>query len=98
MKLDLANIPHLLKHTRKRKKLTQEHMAEIMHLPQSTISKIENGLMELGSKSFFKWMRKTDSQDILVALSLNIDPTVATDLISNLANSGLLGIILGGLL
>ncbi|WP_079709954.1 helix-turn-helix domain-containing protein [Paraliobacillus ryukyuensis] len=98
MKIDLANEPHLLKHTRKRKKLTQERMAEIMHIPQSTISKIENGLMELGSKDFFKWMRKTDSQDILLALSLNIDLTAATDLISNLANSGLLGIILGGLL
>lgn len=93
MKVDISNIPHTLKFTRKRKKLTQESMAEIMHIPQSTISKIESGLMELGSKDFFKWMRLTDSQDLLIAISLRIDPTVAADILSNLTSSGILGFI-----
>ncbi|WP_218669568.1 helix-turn-helix domain-containing protein [Paraliobacillus ryukyuensis] len=88
------------KKARKRKGFNQEEMAFEMGVPQSTVSRWETGKLHPRADDLIKWCQKTDAQDLLMAVTLNVDVTVVADLMSNLMQSGIMGAIytLGGLL
>lgn len=55
----------LLKRYRQIKGLSQEELAERMHMPRSTISKIENNKMELKISDAVRWGQVTNSPEVV---------------------------------
>lgn len=68
--------------TRKRMNFNQEEMAEKMHVTQSTIAKWESGRVIPKVTDFFRWVKKTESNDLLMVTILNIDMASNVDLTS----------------
>ena len=86
--MDDKQVGAKLRYMRKRKGWSQEEMGEEMFLSRSNISRMEAGLIPISQSRFMQWANKTDSQDIFLAIIFNIDPTVAVEIISNIANTG----------
>lgn len=63
----------LLKVCRRRSKINQDELAHRLHTTQSNISKIESGDCEPRISVFMNWLLNTNAQDVLVAMSQNID-------------------------
>ncbi|OAK72660.1 helix-turn-helix domain-containing protein [Lederbergia galactosidilytica] len=75
------NLGVALRKTRKHAGFSQEEMAEEMHLPRSTISKLENNKLFLKADDLIKWCNVTQAQEMAIALIYGIDvPTVVQNL------------------
>lgn len=82
---------------RERAQLTQQALADMMNVSRSNISRVESGKVKLAFEEAIKWARNTNSQDVIVALTLNIDIPTATQMLSDSMN--FIGtILLGGVL
>ncbi|WP_419893236.1 helix-turn-helix domain-containing protein [Oceanobacillus kimchii] len=86
--MDDKEVGAKLRYMRKRKGWSQDKMGEEMFLSRSNISRMEAGLIPISQSRFMQWANKTDSQDIFLAIIFNIDPSVAVEIISNIANTG----------
>lgn len=71
-----------MRKTRKRMNMNQEQMAERMHVTQSTVAKWESGRVIPKVTDFFRWVKQTESNDLLMATMLNIDMASNVDLTS----------------
>ncbi|MBP1917217.1 transcriptional regulator with XRE-family HTH domain [Lederbergia galactosidilyticus] len=75
------NLGVALRKTRKFAGFSQETMAELMHLPRSTISKLENNKLVLKADDLIRWCNVTQTQEIAIALIYGVDvPTVVQNL------------------
>lgn len=77
--------------------MSQEDMAESMHIARSSISKLERDQLELRASDLIRWCRVTDNPDVLMAIYAGIDVTAT--LIASGATSTIIGtisILLGG--
>ena len=63
----------LLKKSRKQSGLSQEELSEKTSIARSTISKIENGLMELKLSDAVKWFQAIQAPEALVAILCGVD-------------------------
>ncbi len=63
-----------LKESRERSGLTQEQLAERMHLTKSCISKFENDHKEPHLSTFMDWIKHTNAQDMAIAILITADP------------------------
>lgn len=89
----------VLRKMRKRADLSQEQLAERLHLSRSNISRLESGKLELKARDLIAWAKETNAQDMMIAFTMNVDVTVVTELFNNIDFSSLTnvaGIILGG--
>ncbi|MFS0749557.1 helix-turn-helix domain-containing protein [Oceanobacillus sp. 1P07AA] len=77
-----------LKKMRKRKGWSQDEMGDHMYLSRSNVSRLEAGLLSIRQSQFVRWVNKTDSQDIFLSIIFNVDPNVAIEILSNIANTG----------
>ena len=87
-----------LRKMRKEAGLSQEKLAEKLHIARSSISKLERGQLELRVSDLFRWMNVTQSQEYVAAIILGIDVGIlqqALDMISTMPT--LVGMI-GGVL
>lgn len=89
----------VLRRMRRVADLSQEEMAEKMHMSRSNISRLENDRMELKAADLIQWCRITNNPDVLMALYQGIDVTAtlvasgATTLIT-----GTITFLLGGII
>ncbi|WP_255247372.1 helix-turn-helix domain-containing protein [Paucisalibacillus globulus] len=84
----------VLKRMRRRSGLSQEALAEKIHMSRSNISKLESGKLDVRGKDLIRWAQETSSQDILVALVCNVDIATATDMfmqVTRIAGTILIG-------
>ncbi|MCM3739193.1 helix-turn-helix domain-containing protein [Oceanobacillus luteolus] len=78
--------------------ISQEEMAEKLHMSRSNVSRLENNRMELKAVDLIKWCRATNNPDVLMALYAGIDVTAT--LVTSGATALITGTIafLGGIL
>lgn len=74
----------IFKKTRKLSGLSQEALAEKMFMPRSTISKVENGKMELKLSDAVRWFQTTQAPEALAALLCGVDVNMIIQNISML--------------
>ncbi|MBN6887770.1 transcriptional regulator with XRE-family HTH domain [Cytobacillus horneckiae] len=63
---------------------SQEEMGEEMHMPRSTISKIENNKMELKLSDAIRWGQVTNAPEALAAMLCGVDIASLTKLLTML--------------
>jgi len=80
----MQQIGEFFKKSRKRSGLSQEEMSEIMYMPRSTISKVENGRMELKVSDAARWCQATQVPELLAAILCGVDVATVTQLLSSL--------------
>jgi transcriptional regulator with XRE-family HTH domain len=88
----------LLKKMRVVADISQEEMAEKLHMSRSNVSRLENNRMDLKAVDLIKWCRVTDNPDVLMALYAGIDVTAT--LVASGATTLITGFIslIGGIL
>ncbi|MBY0122192.1 helix-turn-helix transcriptional regulator [Bacillus sp. S/N-304-OC-R1] len=74
----------IFKKSRKLSGLSQEALAEIMYMPRSTISKVENDKMELKISDAIRWFQATQAPEMLAAVLCGVDITTVIDMLSKL--------------
>ncbi|PAE20538.1 hypothetical protein CHH80_11035 [Bacillus sp. 7504-2] len=72
-RVEELGIPALLRKVRKLSGLSQEEMGERLFMPRTTISKIENGKMELKLSDSIRWFTTTQTPEALAALLCGVD-------------------------
>ncbi|MUK89121.1 helix-turn-helix domain-containing protein [Ornithinibacillus sp. L9] len=83
----------VLRRMRKGAGLSQEELAEKLHIARSNISKLERDKMKLSAEDLINWCRSTQAQDVLIAFVNGLDPVSIIDGMQMVGT-----IILGGLL
>lgn len=63
----------VLKKMRKEANLSQEDMADELHIARSSISKLERDQLELREADLINWCQTTNAQEILIAFLLGAD-------------------------
>ncbi|MEH7342719.1 helix-turn-helix transcriptional regulator [Bacillus sp. JJ1532] len=74
----------IFKKSRKLSGLSQEALAEIMFMPRSTISKVENDKMELKISDAIRWFQATQAPEMLVAVLCGVDVTTVVQTLTKL--------------
>lgn len=64
--------------------LSQEHLAEKLFMPRSTISKVENNRMELKMSDAARWCQATNVPDLLAAILCGVDVSTVVMTLSKL--------------
>jgi len=85
----------ILKACRTRAGLSQEELAHRLYINQSDVSKYENDTKEPTISLFYAWMTNTQAHEVLVAFLCGMD---GLGIMQKLIDSGIIGIILGGIL
>ncbi|MED3508043.1 helix-turn-helix transcriptional regulator [Bacillus velezensis] len=74
----------LLRSTRERAGLSQEHLAELLHRSRSCISKFENDKKSLDVPTYVRWMEATNAKEAMIATLCGIDPSAVAQSIQNI--------------
>ncbi|HHY74073.1 MAG TPA: helix-turn-helix transcriptional regulator [Bacillus bacterium] len=74
----------IFKKSRKLSGLSQEALAEIMFMPRSTISKVENDKMELKISDAIRWFQATQAPEVLAAVLCGVDVTTVIQTLTTL--------------
>lgn len=69
------NVGAVLQLIRVRKGLSQEELAEEMHMDRSLISRIETGKQHPAFETVVKWTNATNAKEVLVAFFCGMDGT-----------------------
>ncbi|MGJ9460322.1 helix-turn-helix domain-containing protein [Oceanobacillus sp. CF4.6] len=86
----------VLRRMRKGAGKSQLELSEELHIARSNVSKLESDKMKLTLEDAIKWAKQTDSQDMLVALIINVDVATVADMLTQLTDVAT--IFLGGIL
>ncbi|WP_405103142.1 helix-turn-helix transcriptional regulator [Oceanobacillus sp. FSL H7-0719] len=78
-----------LKKMRRGAGISQQLMADLLHISRSNVSRLENENIELKAVDLIKWCKITNNPDMLMVLYASIDVT------STLVNSGAMALITG---
>lgn len=76
--------------------ISQEEMAEELHMSRSNVSRLENNRMELKAVDLIKWCRITNNPDVLMALYAGVEVIHQLQPITSLITGFIT--ILGGIL
>lgn len=84
---------------RERRGMTQQELSDELYISRSNISRVESGKLKLAFEDAVLWARKTDSQDMLIALVCGTDIPGALQMLSDLTSTaGTILLTLGGLI
>lgn len=70
MEMDLGS---LIKKCRKRAKMSQEKLADLMHTTQATISRVEQGIVSVEARFLVKVSKVTNSEDVVISALFSAD-------------------------
>ena len=76
----------LLRKTRKMAGLTQEEMAELMHMSRPNISKLERDEIELKAADLIRWAQATDMPQVFASVLCGIDPDTLVRFLDQVMN------------
>lgn len=86
----------VLRKMRKEADMSQEDLAEHLHIARSSISKLERNQLELRAADLIGWANATGAQDMLIAMFCGIDIALVQQMLE--AASTFIGtILLGGI-
>ncbi|HLR58867.1 MAG TPA: helix-turn-helix transcriptional regulator [Pseudogracilibacillus sp.] len=80
---------------RKEAGLSQEKMAEKLHIARSSISKLENNQLELRAADLFTWTKETGNQELVAAMLLGLDVGVLQQALELVKTATVISTILG---
>lgn len=88
----------LLRDMRNSAGMSQEQLAEELHIARSSISKLERNQLELRAADLLRWAKVTENQDFLAAIILSVDVGVIQQIldVATVATVFLGTIFLGG--
>ena len=66
--------------------LTQEEMAERMHMSRPNISKLERDEIELKAADLIRWAQATDMPQVFATVLFQVDPVQMTQFLNQLMN------------
>lgn len=69
----MQNWGAIMKLCRERSKLTQEKLAEKLHIPRSAVSKIEHNAQVPDMNTLVRWADVTNAREVVVAILYGID-------------------------
>ena len=69
--MDLKALGNTLKTARKKRGLNQQQLGKLLHIPQSHISKIESGLVDLQASTLIEIARVLDLELMLIPRQLS---------------------------
>lgn len=75
--------------------MSQEALAEKLHISRSNVSRMETGNLEIKATDLIKWANVTQCQDLLAAIILGIDVGVVQQILEMV--SSVATIFLGGI-
>ncbi|SET76682.1 Helix-turn-helix domain-containing protein [Oceanobacillus limi] len=87
-----------LRKMRKRRGMSQDILADRLHMSRGNISKLEHDKLEIRGKDLMRWVQETNSLDMLVAMGAQIDLASATQMIVDFVPTAGFIFILGGLI
>lgn len=76
--------------------MSQEALAEKLHISRSNISRMETGNLEIKATDLIKWANVTQCQELLAAIILGVDVGVVQQILEMV--SSVATIFLGGIL
>jgi len=85
-----------LRKMRKGAGLSQDSLAEKLHMSTSNISRLESNKLKLTLEDAKRWAQETNSMDMLIALMLNVDVASVAHMLSQLTQVAT--ILLGGII
>ncbi|MEN2467995.1 helix-turn-helix transcriptional regulator [Ornithinibacillus sp. JPR2-1] len=74
-----------LRQMRKRRGMSQDALSRRLHMSRSNISKLESGKLEIRGKDLLRWVQETNSLDMLIAITAQVDLSAVADVISQLS-------------
>ncbi|MGE8207744.1 helix-turn-helix domain-containing protein [Heyndrickxia sp. NPDC080065] len=74
----------ILKSVRKQRKMSQEEIAEKLHISRSNISKLENDKITLDVQTLVQWMEVTNAKEVMIAALCGLDPVTVSQSIQNI--------------
>lgn len=74
----------ILRQLRKMAGLTQDDMAEKLHMSRPNISKIERDQVELRLVDAIQWCQATNMPEVAAAMLTGIDPSIVMQIVDNL--------------
>jgi len=66
--------------------LTQEEMAELMHMSRPNISKLERDEIELKAADLIRWAQATDMPQVFASVLCGVDPAILTQFLDQVMN------------
>lgn len=78
------NIGAVLRKMRKGAGLSQEELAEKLHISRSNVSRLESNKLTLTFEDAVRWAQSTNAQDMLIALILNVDVSTVSHFLSQI--------------
>ena len=87
----------ILQATRQRAGLTQEDMADEMHIDQGCISRYENDRKKMELSDFIRWMQATQAHEVAVAFLLGVDGIGLMQQVMDVVSNGIIGTLIGGI-
>jgi len=81
---ELNDIGAMFRKMRKRAGLSQEALAERLHISRSNVSRIESNKLTLTFEDAIRWAQNTNAQDMLVALIMNVDVSLVANFVSQI--------------
>lgn len=67
--------------------LTQEEMAERMHMSRPNISKLERDEIELKAADLVRWAQATDMPQVFASVLCGVDPATLTQFLDQVMNT-----------
>lgn len=87
----------VLRKMRKDADMSQEELAQELHISRSNISRLETNNLELKAADLVSWCQVTNAQEILIAFLLGVDGLNMMQQIMEMVSGTLIGMILGGI-
>lgn len=85
----------VLRKMRKEADMSQEELAEELHISRSNVSRLETNNLELRAADLLNWANVTGTQDLLIATMLSVDISVVQQILDS--STAVVNMILGGI-
>lgn len=86
----------VLRKMRREAGMSQEELAEELHISRSNVSRLETNNLELKAADLLRWANATESQDLMIATMCSIDISIVQQILES--STTMVNMILGGII
>lgn len=76
--------------------MSQEELAEELHISRSNVSRLETNNLELKAADLLRWANATETQDLLIATMCSIDISIVQQILES--STTMINMVLGGVI